>query len=119
MACAKILLASGVADLIGVDRQGALVSGHAYSDPLWNGFAGRTNPRKVEGGLSEALEGADVFIGLSGPNVLKAEDVERMAADPIVFAMANPLPEIMPEEAEPHARVIATGRSDYPNQSDQ
>ena len=116
MACAKILLASGVTDLTGVDRQGALVSGRAYSDPLWNWFAGRTNPRKVEGSLSAALEGADVFIGLSGPKALKAEDVMRMAADPIVFAMANPTPEIMPEEAEPYARVIATGRSDYPNQ---
>ncbi|BFH13739.1 malate oxidoreductase [Paenibacillus dendritiformis] len=116
MACAKILLASGVTDLIVVDRQGALVSGYNYSDPLWNGIAGQTNPRKVEGSLSAALEGADVFIGLSGPNILKAEDVKRMAADPIVFAMANPTPEIMPEEAEPHARVIATGRSDYPNQ---
>lgn len=116
MACSKILLASGVTDLIGVDRQGALVSGHNYSDPLWNCFADQTNPRKVEGSLSAALEGADVFIGLSGPNILKAEDVKRMAADPIVFAMANPIPEIMPEEAEPYARVIATGRSDYPNQ---
>lgn len=116
MACAKILLASGVSDLIGVDRQGALVSGRAYSDPLWNWFASQTNPRKVEGSLSAALEGADVFIGLSGPKVLKTEEVKRMAADPIVFAMANPTPEIMPEEAEPYARVIATGRSDYPNQ---
>ncbi|MEC0065881.1 NAD-dependent malic enzyme [Paenibacillus thiaminolyticus] len=116
MACAKILLASGVSDLIGVDRQGALVSGRAYSDPLWNWFASQTNPRKVEGSLSAALEGADVFIGLSGPKVLKTEEVKRMAADPIVFAMTNPTPEIMPEEAEPYARVIATGRSDYPNQ---
>ncbi|WP_272044518.1 NAD-dependent malic enzyme [Paenibacillus thiaminolyticus] len=116
MACAKILLASGVSDLISVDRQRVLVSERAYSDPQWNWLASQTNPRKVQGSLSAALEGADVFIGLSGPKVLKTEDVKRMAADPIVFAMANPTPEIMPEEAEPYARVIATGRSDYPNQ---
>lgn len=116
MACSKILLASGVTDLIGVDRHGAIVRGDAYPHEVWNWFAEHTNPFMVRGSLSELIEGADVFIGLSGPGVLKVEDVKRMAADPIVFAMANPNPEIMPEEAEPYVRVMATGRSDYPNQ---
>jgi malate dehydrogenase (oxaloacetate-decarboxylating) len=70
----------------------------------------------VKGGLGEALERADVFIGLSVPGILAVRDLKRMARDPIVFAMANPTPEIQPEEAERHVRVMATGRSDYPNQ---
>ena len=80
----------------------------------WVGAA--TNPRQVKGGLSTALERADVFIGLSVPGILTPRDLKRMARDPIVFAMANPEPEIRPEEAEKHVRVMATGRSDYPNQ---
>jgi malate dehydrogenase (oxaloacetate-decarboxylating) len=70
----------------------------------------------VRGRLSDAVAGADVFIGLSVPGILSVRDVKRMAKDPIVFAMANPNPEIQPEEAERHVRVMATGRSDYPNQ---
>ncbi|MFS8579967.1 MAG: NAD-dependent malic enzyme, partial [Novibacillus thermophilus] len=70
----------------------------------------------VKGTLHEIIEGADVFIGIPGPGVLTVEDVKRMAENPIVFALANPTPEIDPEEAEPHVRVMATGRSDYPNQ---
>jgi malate dehydrogenase (oxaloacetate-decarboxylating) len=78
--------------------------------------ASATNPRHVKGSLAAALERADVFIGLSVPGILTIKDVRRMARDPIVFAMANPVPEIQPEEAGRHVRVMATGRSDYPNQ---
>jgi malate dehydrogenase (oxaloacetate-decarboxylating) len=75
-----------------------------------------TNPRQLTGTLSEVIKRADVFIGLSVPRILTVRDVKKMARDPIVFAMANPDPEIRPEEAERHVRVMATGRSDYPNQ---
>jgi malate dehydrogenase (oxaloacetate-decarboxylating) len=115
-ACTKILMAAGVTDIIGVDRQGAIKRGQKYDNPAWQWFADHTNPYGREGSLSEVIEGADVFIGVSGPGVLKPHDVKRMAKDPIVFAMANPTPEILPEEAAPYVRVMATGRSDYPNQ---
>ena len=75
-----------------------------------------TNPRNLKGSLADAVQGADVFIGLSVPGVLTVRDVRKMARDPIVFAMANPVPEIQPEEAGRHVTVMATGRSDYPNQ---
>jgi malate dehydrogenase (oxaloacetate-decarboxylating) len=78
--------------------------------------ASSTNPRRVKGRLADALAGADVFVGLSVPGILTVRDLKRMARDRIVFAMANPDPEIQPEEAERHVRVMATGRSDYPNQ---
>jgi malate dehydrogenase (oxaloacetate-decarboxylating) len=78
--------------------------------------AANTNPRQVKGDLEAAMQRADVFIGLSVPGILSVRDVRRMARDPIVFAMANPVPEIQPEEAERYVRVMATGRSDYPNQ---
>jgi malate dehydrogenase (oxaloacetate-decarboxylating) len=78
--------------------------------------ASATNPRRLTGRLSDAIRGADVFIGLSVPRVMTVRDVKSMARDRIVFAMANPVPEIQPEEAERHVRVMATGRSDYPNQ---
>jgi malate dehydrogenase (oxaloacetate-decarboxylating) len=116
IACTKMLMAAGVRHIIGVDRQGALVRGEEYPHAAWRWYAENTNPDMQKGSLSEVIRGADVFIGLSGPGVLKVEDVKRMAADPIVFAMANPTPEISPEEAEPYVRVMATGRSDYPNQ---
>jgi malate dehydrogenase (oxaloacetate-decarboxylating) len=115
-ACAKILAAAGVRNLIGVDRQGAIRRSERYDNPAWQWFAEHTNPNGETGSLSDVIRGADVFIGVSGPGVLKREDVRSMAADPIVFAMANPTPEILPEEAEPYVRVMATGRSDYPNQ---
>jgi malate dehydrogenase (oxaloacetate-decarboxylating) len=85
-------------------------------NPVKERMAEQTNPDKIKGPISKAMEGADVFIGLSQSGVIHVRDVKRMAKDPIVFAMANPDPEIMPEEATRHARVIATGRSDYPNQ---
>ncbi|WP_405082085.1 NAD-dependent malic enzyme [Paenibacillus chitinolyticus] len=116
IACTKILLAAGVKNVIGVDRQGALVRGESYPYESWQWYAENTNPNEEKGRLSDVIEGADIFVGLSGPGVLKVEDVKKMAADPIVFAMANPTPEIAPEEAEPYVRVMATGRSDYPNQ---
>ncbi|BBH18666.1 malate oxidoreductase [Paenibacillus baekrokdamisoli] len=115
-ACTRMLLSAGVTNIIGVDRQGAILKGKEYENPFWQWYAENTNPHHIEGSLSEVIEGADVFIGVSGPGVLKAADVKKMAADSIVFAMANPSPEIMPEEAEPYVRVMATGRSDYPNQ---
>ena len=85
-------------------------------NPAKNWIAENTNPEQVTGSLSEAIAGADVFIGVSAANLLRADDIKQMAKDSIVFALANPDPEISPEEAAPHARVIATGRSDYPNQ---
>jgi malate dehydrogenase (oxaloacetate-decarboxylating) len=85
-------------------------------NPMKQWFAEHTNPRRLRGTAGEALAGADVFIGLSGPGVVSLKDIKAMNRDPIVFAMANPTPEIMPEEAGPFVRVMATGRSDYPNQ---
>lgn len=115
-ACCKMLLAAGVRDLIAVDRCGALVAGEHYTNPQWQWLAQRTNPEKRRGGVSDVIAGADVFVGLSGPGVLSVDDLRRMNKDPVVFALANPEPEIEPEIAEPHVRVLATGRSDYPNQ---
>ncbi|HZG86124.1 NAD-dependent malic enzyme [Paenibacillus sp.] len=116
IACTKILLAAGATNIIGVDRGGALVRGQTYGHDAWNWYAEHTNPNREAGTLSDVIAGADIFIGVSGPGVLTREDVRRMARDPIVFAMANPTPEISPEEAEGVVRVMATGRSDYPNQ---
>src|SRR6266581_3531859 len=113
----KILQSSGVRDIIGVDEYGTIYRGREQGmDFMKRWVASATNPRRVEGKLGDALEGADVFIGLSVPGILTVKDIKRMARDPIVFAMANPDPEIRPEEAEKHVRVMATGRSDYPNQ---
>ncbi|WP_409345145.1 NAD-dependent malic enzyme [Paenibacillus sp. MBLB4367] len=116
ISCSDILLAAGVKELIGVDREGAIVSGTDYSNPAWSRFARQTNPNRRQGSLHDVIEGADVFIGLSAGGVLKRSDVERMAESPIVFVMANPTPEINPGEIEDIAGVIATGRSDFPNQ---
>ncbi|MEF3301610.1 NAD-dependent malic enzyme [Paenibacillus sp. GYB003] len=116
IACSKILLAAGVKELIGVDREGALVAGRTYDNPMWNWYAEHTNPNRVTGSLRDVVAGADVFIGVSAAGLLKREDVMSMADKPIVFAMANPNPEILPEEIEDIAAVVATGRSDYPNQ---
>jgi malate dehydrogenase (oxaloacetate-decarboxylating) len=113
----KILQSLGVRDIIGVDEHGTIHRGRTRGMDFMKRWVGAaTNPRQVKGSLSAALERADVFIGLSVPGILTARDLKRMARDPIVFAMANPEPEIRPEEAEKHVRVMATGRSDYPNQ---
>jgi malate dehydrogenase (oxaloacetate-decarboxylating) len=121
IACTKMMLASGVTEIIGCDRQGAVsteradyASGGMSSMKRW--FAEISNPEKLSGGPNEVLEGADLFIGLSGPGLIEASSLGRMAKDAIVFAMANPTPEVMPEDAEPFVRIMATGRSDYPNQ---
>lgn len=112
----KMLLAAGVRHMIGVDQQGALSRNNNYDNAMWSWVAANTNASCLEGSLSEVIDGADVFIGVSRKGVLQVEDLKRMAVDPIVFAMANPEPEIDPEMAELYARVVATGRSDYPNQ---
>src|SRR5262249_48793282 len=99
------------------DEHGILACGRAGPlDAMKTWVARETNPTDRQGTLADAIDGADVFIGLSVPGVLAVKDVQRMARDPIVFAMANPEPEIMPEDAASHVRVMATGRSDYPNQ---
>jgi malate dehydrogenase (oxaloacetate-decarboxylating) len=113
----KILQSSGVRDIIGVDEHGTIHRGRTQGMDFMKRWVGAaTNPRQVKGGLGAALESADVFIGLSVPGILTLRDLKRMARDPIVFAMANPEPEIRPEAAHRHVRVMATGRSDYPNQ---
>lgn len=116
VACSKILLSAGVQNIIGVDRQGAIAAGNTYDNGMWQWYAEHTNPNRVQGSLQEVIRGADVFIGLSAGGLLHREDVMIMADHPIVFAMANPTPEIKPEEVEDIVGVIATGRSDYPNQ---
>lgn len=116
IACSKMLLSAGVRNLIGVDRNGAIHREAHYDNPHWTAFAQMTNPNLEAGNLSEVIKNADVFIGVSAPNILKVDDVRSMAKDPIVFAMANPIPEIDPELAKPYVKVLATGRSDVPNQ---
>lgn len=116
IACTKILLSAGVKNIIGVDRQGAIVRDESYINATWQWYAEHTNPNLEKGLLSDVIANADIFIGLSAPGILKIKDIQQMAKDPIVFAMANPTPEINPEEAEPYVKVMATGRSDYPNQ---
>jgi malate dehydrogenase (oxaloacetate-decarboxylating) len=115
-AVTKALLAAGVRDLVGCDRQGAVYRGRPGLGPAKSEYASLTNPHNFAGSADEALEGADVYIGLSAPGAVSAEAVRRMADKAIVFAMANPTPEVMPEEIDDVAAVVATGRSDYPNQ---
>jgi malate dehydrogenase (oxaloacetate-decarboxylating) len=112
----KMLLGLGVRDVIPVDRPGALNRTDRYENAHWRWLAENTNRDNRRGTLAEVLVGADVFIGVSAPGILQPEAIARMARDPIVFAMANPTPEIMPDAAAPHVAVIATGRSDFPNQ---
>jgi malate dehydrogenase (oxaloacetate-decarboxylating) len=112
----KMLLGAGVRDVIPVDREGAINRTETYDNSHWAWLAENTNRENKRGSLGEVLRGADVFIGVSAPNILRPEDLRSMARDPIVFAMANPTPEIMPDIAAPYVTVMATGRSDYPNQ---
>jgi malate dehydrogenase (oxaloacetate-decarboxylating) len=117
IATAKLLMRAGARHIVACDRAGALYRGRADNmNPMKEWFAKHTNEKKIRGTVSDALQGADVFIGLSGPGVVSLKDIKAMGRDPIVFAMANPIPEILPEEAGPYVRVMATGRSDYPNQ---
>jgi malate dehydrogenase (oxaloacetate-decarboxylating) len=115
-ACTKILQAAGVRNIVGCDRIGVVEPRRSDLNAVKRWYAEHTNPERVCGGLMEALKGADLFLGLSGPGLLTPEDLDLMAPDPIVFALANPVPEIMPEQATGRVRVMATGRSDYPNQ---
>lgn len=112
----KMLLSAGVRDVIPVDRSGALNRTDRYENPHWRWLAEHCNRENRRGSLRDVLEGVDVFIGVSAPGILQPEHIARMGRDPIVFAMANPNPEIMPDVAAPVAAVIATGRSDFPNQ---
>ena len=121
VAVTKMMLASGVTHVVGCDRQGAIstgredyASGEMSEIKRW--YAEVSNPDKLSGGPNEVIEGTDLFIGLSGPGLVEAESLAKMNDDAIVFAMANPNPEVMPEDAAPYVRIMATGRSDYPNQ---
>jgi malate dehydrogenase (oxaloacetate-decarboxylating) len=116
VAVSKIIMNAGAVNVIGADRQGAVHTGRSDLNSSKRWFAENTNPEKLTGSLSELMPGADVFIGLSGPDLITRDDVIAMAKDPIVFAMANPDPEIRPELIQDVAAVIATGRSDFPNQ---
>ncbi len=117
IAIAKHLMSLGVGDLILLGRHGIVVEGRGHMTPAQEEMCHVTNRRKLKGGLAEALVGADVFIGVSVPGVLKPEMIATMAEKPIVLPMANPVPEIMPQEAkDAGAAVVGTGRSDYPNQ---
>src|SRR5918998_802884 len=116
VACAKIMLSAGARNIVGCDSRGVVHRDREGLNPSKQWFAQHTNPEDRIGNLSDAVAGADLFLGLSAPNVLTVEDLKRMNEDPIIFAMANPDPEIRPEVAVGHARIIATGRSDYPNQ---
>ena len=116
IATTKILLAAGVTNVIGVDRHGALWRGDPNLSGVKAEYAQLTNPNLERGSADDVLAGADVYIGVSAPGAVTAQGIARMAEDAIVFAMANPTPEVLPEEIEDLAAVIATGRSDYPNQ---
>jgi malate dehydrogenase (oxaloacetate-decarboxylating) len=121
VAVTKMMLESGVSHVVGCDRSGAIsterddyLAGEMSDIKRW--YAENSNPEKLSGQPDEVIEGMDLFIGLSGPGIIPAQALEKMNDDAIVFAMANPNPEVMPEEAEPYVRIMATGRSDYPNQ---
>jgi malate dehydrogenase (oxaloacetate-decarboxylating) len=116
VATTDMLLAAGVRNVIGCDRNGALHPGRDDLGPMKAEFAVRTNPERFSGTPDEALAGADVFLGLSSPGAVTRDGIASMNDGAIVFAMANPTPEVMPEEIEGLAQVVATGRSDYPNQ---
>ena len=117
IASIRLLLSTGVKQIIGCDRSGVLYKGRKENmNPIKALIAENTNLEKIRGPISKALKGADLFIGLSQPGVIQVADIKKMAKNPIIFAMANPDPEIMPEEVSRSARIIATGRSDYSNQ---
>ncbi len=116
IAVGKMLLEAGAGRIIGLDRAGVVYEGRDNLNPAKQWFAENTNQDRRKGSVGDVIGGADVFLGLSGPGLLTVDDVKAMAADPIVFAMANPDPEILPEQVEGLVAVMATGRSDYPNQ---
>lgn len=113
----RLLLALGIGDVLLVDRNGILAPGEEWMNPAQKEMAEITNKERLHGDLKTAMKGRDIFVGVSAPNIVTAEMVSTMADDAIVFAMANPTPEIMPDEAKKGgAKVVATGRSDFPNQ---
>lgn len=113
----KLLLQLGMKNVVMVDQKGALCEGETWMNPAQADMASKTNREMIKGDLATVMEGRDVFIGVSAPNIVTSEMVASMNDDSIVFAMANPVPEIMPEEAKKGGvRVMATGRSDFPNQ---
>ncbi len=112
----QLLQAQGASNIIACARNGAIHAGESYADDHRQWIADNTNAERFSGKLAEALHGADVFIGVSAPNLITADDVAEMADQAIVLALANPDPEIHPAEAAKHAAVVATGRSDFPNQ---
>jgi malate dehydrogenase (oxaloacetate-decarboxylating) len=117
VACSKIILSAGVRNVVGCDQNGAIYEGRTeHMNWVKDHYSRITNPERERGTIHDVIKGADVFLGLSVPGVITVEDVKLMAKDPIVFAMANPTPEIMPEEVAGLVAVMATGRSDYPNQ---
>lgn len=117
IAIIKLLIANGLKNVIMTDRTGAIYEGREGLNPIKEEMAKITNQNKEKGTLAEVIKGADVFIGVSAPGTLTKEMVSTMAKDPIIFACANPTPEIFPEEAKAAgAAVVSTGRSDYPNQ---
>ncbi len=116
VAIAKILMNAGVGNVVATDRQGAIHRGRTDLNDVKRMFSEITNPEQISGSLSDVLPGADVFIGVSAPDLVTPDDLRKMASDPIVFAMSNPDPEIRPELAKDLVAVMATGRSDYPNQ---
>lgn len=117
VACSKIVMAAGVRNIIGCDQVGAIYRGRRENmNWVKDWYAQNTNPGCQQGSVHDVIKGADVFLGLSVPGVIDENDLKQMAPQPIVFAMANPTPEIMPEDAAPYVAVMATGRSDYPNQ---
>jgi malate dehydrogenase (oxaloacetate-decarboxylating) len=116
-ACCKILKEVGIKDVIVCDREGPIYRGRKrHMNPVKIWLSENTNPGIIKGTISDVMNNADVFIGVSAPNIITADDIKRMAPDPVVFALANPEPEIAPEDAYPYVRILATGRSDYPNQ---
>jgi len=115
VACANLLQANGISDITVLDSRGILQPGRDDMNSVKARLAQRTNPRDLSGGMVEALEGADVFLGVSG-GVIPEELIATMAPDGIVFALSNPDPEVHPDAAARHAAIVATGRSDFPNQ---
>src|ERR1041384_7758374 len=117
VACTKIIMSAGVTNIVGCDQHGAIYRGRReHMNWMKDWYAQNTNPNNEQGTVHDVMRGADVFLGLSVPGVISVADLQRMNPQPVVFAMANPTPEIMPEDAEPYVAVMATGRSDYPNQ---
>jgi malate dehydrogenase (oxaloacetate-decarboxylating) len=121
VAVTKILMEAGVRDIVGADSKGLVSTKRDdYADGSMNAikrwYAEHSNPEELTGAPADALAGRDLFIGLSGARIFPAEELRTMASDAMVFAMANPTPEVSPEEAGEYARIVATGRSDYPNQ---